>query len=520
MKTQFTMPYLLVMLLLTVSSIFATNPVVAPPSNDLIANAIDIDLGPFPYSELAVNFPDATSTNDTPGGACGVAAAAVWYKFTAASSAAVAAVMVNPQSSIVIFFSAPNENVTLATQLTYVDQGSNPCGNGNSSTIETTAGTTYYILMKNNIVSDVLINISAALVPTNDLIENAINVTDGSYPYVESSVQFNHATFTNDATGGNCSVSTAGVWYKFTARTSGNVSALIASTPSVPYVIFFSAPNENVTNGSELTFINQPSNDCSLGAESSIDVTAGTTYYIYMKNGLAADILININEALVPSNDFIENAINLNGLEEYFDPGIIFAAASTTNDGGQAGCDTDPAQAVWYKFTAAVDGQVVAGIGVPQNTGGVIFYTAPDENVTAANELTWVDHPSNICGPNNLSSIDAIAGTTYYLFAALVTGPGNQKADVSINLSGILSSGDNTFQDFTYFPNPVTNELNLSAKTIIDDIFIFNLVGQKVFSQKIKATKKSIDLSHLQTGMYVMKVNAEGSSATYKIIKQ
>ncbi len=512
------MPYLLVMLLLTVSSIFATNPVVAPPSNDLIANAIDIDLGPFPYSELAVNFPEATSANDTPGGACGVAAAAVWYKFTAASSAAVAAVMVNPQSSIVIFFSAPNENVTLATQLTYVDQGSNPCGNGNSSTINTTAGTTYYILMKNSIISDVLINISAALVPTNDLIENAINVAEGPYTYTESSVQFNHATFTNDATEGDCSVGSAGVWYKFTARSSGNVEASISNNTSVPYVIFFSAPNENVTNGLELTFENQSGNDCSLGPVSSIDVIAGTTYYIYMKNGLTAEVLINIIPALVPNNDLIENATNLNGLENYEDLGVIFAAATTTNDGGQTGCNTEPARAVWYKFTAPIDGQVQAEIGFIPAAGGVIFYTAANENVTAANELTWVDQPENICGANIFSSIEATAGTTYYLFAALVDG--FDRADVSVDLSGILGTEDNTFQDFTYYPNPLTNELNLSAKKNIDEVSIFNLMGQKVFSQKINATKKSIDLSHLQPGMYVMNVNADGNSATYKIIKQ
>lgn len=517
MKTNFTMPYLLVMLLLAVSTVFATNPVVAPPSNDLIANAIDIDQGPFPYSELSVNFPEATSNNDTPGGVCDVAAPAVWYKFTAVSSGLVSAVMVNPQSSIVIFFSAPNEDVTLATQLTYVEQGSNPCEVGNSSTIETTAGTSYYILMKNNIVSDVLINIAPAMVPTNDLIENAINVAEGPYPYTEGSVQFNHATFTNDATDGNCSVSVAGVWYKFTALTSGNVEATILNNTGVPYIIFFSAPDENVTNGLELTFVNQSGNDCSMGDTSSLDVIAGTTYYIYMKNAYAADILININQALVPENDLIENAINLNGLEDYNDEDVIFAAATSTNDSGASGCDP-VARPVWYKFTAETDGQVVAGISVVQGGGGVIFFSAPNENVTDASELTWVDQQTNMCGPNNLSSIIATAGTTYYLFAALIIG--FEKADVSVNLSGVLGTDENSFQDFTYFPNPVTNELNLSAKTTIDEVLIFNLVGQKVYGQKINAPKKSIDLSHLPTGMYVMKVSAEGNIATYKILKQ
>ena len=51
MKKQFTMPYLVGMLLLTVSSVFATNPIIAPPSNDLIADAINLNLGPTsPYN--------------------------------------------------------------------------------------------------------------------------------------------------------------------------------------------------------------------------------------------------------------------------------------------------------------------------------------------------------------------------------------------------------------------------------------------------------------------------------------
>src|SRR5690606_5405325 len=163
-------------------------------------------------------------------------------------------------------------------------------------------------------------------------------------------------------------------------------------------------------------------------------------------------------------------------------------------------------------------GEVIAGIGVDQGDGGVIFYTAPDENVSDASELTWVDVPSNPCEPNNLSSIDATAGTTYYLFAALVEGL--QVADVSVNLNGILSLGENVLQGFTYYPNPATHELHIQAQDLIDEVAIFNMVGQKVLSQKINATAKNLHISHLNAGMYIMQVRASGTTATYKILKQ
>ncbi len=386
MKTQFTMPYLLGIMLLTVSTVFATNPTIAPPSNDLIENAIDLDSGPFPYSELAINFPEATDTNDA----------------------------------------------------------------------------------------------------------------------------------TDDP---DCSIVQPGIWYKFTANNTGSVTGLIVS-PQIPYVVFFSAPNENVTDGVELTYLDVPGNSCAVGASKTIEAEAGTTYYIYVKNAIVSDVLINITPAMVPPNDFIEDARNLNGLEDYLDPDIVFTLATDTNDGGMINCDAEDAKVVWYKFTAATDGQVVAGIGVPQNEGGVIFFSAADENATSGSDLTMVEQPTNTCAPNNLQSIIATAGTTYYIFAALTDSASVTRATVSINLSGILGTEENSLQAFTYYPNPVTNELNLSAKNTIDQVSIFNIMGQKIYAEKINNTNSIINLSFLQQGMYVMTVTSEGTSATYKVVKQ
>lgn len=519
MKTQFTMPYFLVMLLLTVSSVFATNPTIAPPSNDLIANAIDIDQGPFPYSELAVNFPEATNTNDTPGGACGVATTAIWYKFTANSSASVSAAIVSPQSPIVIFFSAPNENVTLATQLTYVNQGSNPCSNGNSSTIATTAGTTYYVLMKNNISSDVLININAALIPVNDLIENAINLNRAyGSPYQENDVNFPAATNTNDFTpGSGCSVSHPGVWYKFTATKVGNVAAGILN-PDGATVIFFEGP-ENATDGMELTYVDQNNNPCALGPLANIDTTIGVTYYVYMRNLQVSDVTINASGAFQkPANDLILNATDIALVSQpLFDENIHFLVTTSTNDGGQIDCPTADYDGVWYKITAEVSGTIDALMeGSGPNESAMVFYSAPNANAESGAELTWVDQPNNTCGLSTTASIEAEAGTTYYLFAFSI----QPYANVTINANGVLGISENILEGFKFYPNPVKDELNLNAKTTIDQVTIYNLLGQQVFSEKMNSSNKAINLSNLSKGLYVMTVTSEGKTASFKILKE
>jgi hypothetical protein len=385
------------------------------------------------------------------------------------------------------------------------------------------------LLTKLQLITVMLLTISATSTtanpinmdpPVNDLIENAIDLGVGPLLFNQTDVNFPEATTTNDGGQQGCTTGVAGIWYKFTATAVGEIGAGIFS-PDSPIIVFYSSPNANATSGQELTHVNQTSNPCENGDFALIETSVGTHYYIYMKNNTVSNIHINSEEIFaVPENDLIENAISLNGLEDFFDEDIHFLIATNTGDNGQSGCDTDPVKAVWYKFTATIDGQVVAGIDTPPAGGGVVFYTAADDNATSGSELSWVDQPTNPCGPNNLSSINATAGTTYYLLAAKVGAFATGYADVSINLAGILGVSDNLIEGFSFYPNPVTSEINLEAKAAIDEVIIFNLLGQKVLAEKSNSTRKVVDMSFLQTGLYVMHVSSEGKSATYKILKK
>jgi len=353
--------------------------------------------------------------------------------------------------------------------------------------------------------------------PVNDLIENAIDLSLGPINFIDSNVNFPEATTTGDGGQQGCGSGTPGVWYKFTATAAGVIGAGI-NPYVVPAVVFYTAPNLNATSGQELTWVDQPTNPCDNGNFSSITTTPGTSYYIFVKNNVVADVMINLDQVFaVPANDFIENAIGLNDLEDYFQPNIHFLMATYENDNGQnGGCDTQTSPGIWYKFTAEVDGQVIGGISSGAGSSAIIFYTADNENATTGADLTWVDQPTNLCQANNLTSIMATGGTTYYVFV----GTNFPFADFSINLSGILGTQDQSLEGFQFYPNPVTNEINLSAVAQIDEVTIFNLLGRKIYAENSNSTHRSIDLSFLETGLYIMNVTSNGASASFKIVKE
>ena len=80
------------------------------------------------------------------------------------------------------------------------------------------------------------------------------------------------------------------------------------------------------------------------------------------------------------------------------------------------------------------------------------------------------------------------------------------------------SSFDNT--NFTYYPNPVKNILNLFYNQEISSVEVFNLLGQKVSSNTINANDAQINMSNLSKGAYMVKVTSNNQVKTIKVIKE
>jgi hypothetical protein len=79
---------------------------------------------------------------------------------------------------------------------------------------------------------------------------------------------------------------------------------------------------------------------------------------------------------------------------------------------------------------------------------------------------------------------------------------------------------NNELLGFSMFPNPASNRLNISAKETIQRADIFNVIGKKVMSLNINKRSESIDISSLNSGIYLVKYDVNGTTGTAKFIKE
>lgn len=69
------------------------------------------------------------------------------------------------------------------------------------------------------------------------------------------------------------------------------------------------------------------------------------------------------------------------------------------------------------------------------------------------------------------------------------------------------------------YPNPTDGELIISSDGIISQAGVYNLAGVLMFSAKPNSNYVTLNLSHLQDGIYLVKAYVNGISQTVKIIK-
>ena len=79
---------------------------------------------------------------------------------------------------------------------------------------------------------------------------------------------------------------------------------------------------------------------------------------------------------------------------------------------------------------------------------------------------------------------------------------------------------DNELLNVSMYPNPTADRLNISAANTIKNASIFNILGKKVMSLEINKNSKSIDVSSLASGIYLIKYQLDNATGTAKFIKE
>ena len=84
----------------------------------------------------------------------------------------------------------------------------------------------------------------------------------------------------------------------------------------------------------------------------------------------------------------------------------------------------------------------------------------------------------------------------------------------------VLSTQDEILNSVSVYPNPATNSFQMSNMDGLSaEIRIFNVLGKSVFYQN-KNLEKPINISSLNTGVYMLKIDVQGKIKTQKLVIQ
>ena len=477
----------------------------APVDNDLCVDAIAMSCGDTATGDTS----DNTDTGGNP-------ATDEWYSFTGTGTPEFVTFSLcdggTSYDSLLRVFDACG-----GTEIAVNDDF---CGLQSELTFTSDGTSTYYIMIEGfgSSAGVYSLEVTCMLIPpppANDECTGAIAVDCGDSvtgTTIDATIDTGVAVDCGAAT-----ITSPGVWYTFT-DVSGLVSDITLTMCSGNGTADFDTKMSVFTGdcgAPPLTCVDGNDDTCGLLSEVSFQSDGVSTYYILVHSfgGATGNFTFDVNCTPVPPpNDDIANSITITDCP-FTDPGVAMPAA-TLESGNPAGCNIDGATGVWYNITPAGDGTITATIVSPSGLSHVTFYTAADENASEV-DLTLVDQIDNQCLPGTTTTIDVVTDQVYYVFVVNTGGI----TDISFDCD-LLAISDNVIEGFSFYPNPSNDVININSQDLIENVSIYNILGQKVVDQNIDATSSQINVANLAQGTYIMKATVNGVTASYKVIKK
>lgn len=144
----------------------------------------------------------------------------------------------------------------------------------------------------------------------------------------------------------------------------------------------------------------------------------------------------------------------------------------------------------------------------------------------AGNDLAALrDGDNSVDNVEQVHISNAVPGETYTIEVSfkgsLVTG----RQNFAIVSKGAQTLGTDSFErpEFSIYPNPAKNYVNISFSQVQNNVAveIYDINGRKVLTDEFKGQsdlKQKLDISSLNSGVYFVKINSNGKSATEKLI--
>ncbi len=374
---------------------FHLNFALGPPENDQCSNAILIAGTSYTHTQSTER---ATSLNDP--ASCSAISNGVWYRYTPAANGAI--VVDTAGSDFDTVLAVYTGSCGAFTQVGCNDN----VGNSTSRvSILGGAGTNYYILAGgfNGATGTLVLNLNftAGTLP-NDQCAGAIVISSPTYTNTQSTVT---ATSTGDPSVTCVGNFGSGVWYQYTPPLGGTmVVDTVGSSFDTVLAVFTNACGSLTEVG-----CNDQAGGQSTSQLTNV-VTANTAYHILAGGwGSQAGTLV-LHLSFVegpPANDQCAGAIVITN-SPYSNTQSTFKATSTNDPTPDC---TPLGKGVWYQYTPNVTGAMVV------DTAGSDFDTALAVYAGDCNNLTQVGCNDNSGNVTSRASIQAAAGTNYFILA-------------------------------------------------------------------------------------------------------
>jgi hypothetical protein len=112
-----------------------------------------------------------------------------------------------------------------------------------------------------------------------------------------------------------------------------------------------------------------------------------------------------------------------------------------------------------------------------------------------------------------------VDGTTYYASQTIYGIESVERLPVTVHFTA-MGIQDNVFAGLKVYPNPATSVINISNTTAINEVAIYNFLGQSVLNKSVSGNNAEINVENLSNGIYVLKIKSGSNQSTIKFTKK
>lgn len=184
------------------------------------------------------------------------------------------------------------------------------------------------------------------------------------------------------------------------------------------------------------------------------------------------------------------------------------------------------ARFVFSEVPECLQPRTVSVLGVTETTAS-LMWASPAEGipvgyqyvVSEVNEIPA--DGGTFAGGLSAALTGLTPATTYYVFVRTVcNGDYSEWNTGTFTTAGAMDVSGVSKTSLAYYPNPVSDVLNLNNSSEIKSVAIFNLLGLQVAAQQPHAAIATINTSLLAQGTYLVKVATATGTSTLKVVKQ